>query len=141
MDVREIPEGESHRAAAALLELRPHLETPEDVVAKVDGQRPQGYRLAGSFAEGEDDAVCVAGFRVIDNLVSGRQLYVDDLVTRKAARSGGHGAAVLAWLEEEARRAGCATLELDSNVTRFNAHRFYFREGLVIAAHHFGRKL
>jgi GNAT superfamily N-acetyltransferase len=137
MDVREIGDGETCLALAALKELRPNVET----AAQVDALRPDGYRLAGSFEPGDEDAVCVAGFRITDNLANGRFLYVDDLVTREATRSGGHGAAVLAWLEEEARRTGCARLQLDSAVHRFAAHRFYHRHGLVIVAHHFDRAL
>jgi GNAT superfamily N-acetyltransferase len=137
MEVRELPEGETHLALNAIRELRPNVGS----AAEVDALRPGGYRLACSFQPGDEDAVCVAGFRITDNLANGRFLYVDDLVTRASARSGGHGAAVLAWLEEEARRAGCARLQLDSGVHRFDAHRFYHRHGLVIAAHHFDRAL
>lgn len=137
MTVREIEEGETHLALAALRELRTHVGE----VAEVDALRPDGYRIAASFDAGEEDAVCVAGFRVMTNLVSGRHLYVDDLVTRSDARSGGHGAAVIGWLEAEARRAGCRSLQLDSNVVRGDAHRFYFRHGLVVAAFHFGKRV
>ena len=137
MDVREISERETRLALPALKELRPNVAS----AAEVDALRPGGYRLAGSFDPGDEDAVCVAGFRITENIGNGRFLYVDDLVTRSAARSGGHGAAVLAWLEAEARSAGCARLQLDSGVHRFDAHRFYHRHGLVIAAHHFDRAL
>ena len=137
MTVREIEEGQTALALAALQELRPHVAG----VDEVDALRPGGYRLAGSFEDDGDDAVCVAGFRVTDNLVSGRHLYVDDLVTRENVRSGGHGAAVLEWLAGEARKAGCTSLQLDSNVKRSAAHRFYFRHGLVVEAFHFAKTL
>ena len=137
MDVRELPEGETHLALAVLTELRPGLTA----VSEVDALRPGGYRLAATFGDGGEEATGAAGFRIADNLVSGRHLYVDDLVTRESARSSGHGAALLAWLEDEARRAGCGSLQLDSNVTRGKAHRFYFRHGLAIAAYHFAKTL
>ena len=137
MTVRELPEGETHLALAALKELRPHIES----VDELDALRPEGYRFAGSFDAGEEEATGVAGFRVMANLVSGRFLYVEDLVTRERSRSAGHGAALLAWLEEEARSAGCRSLQLDSNVSRSAAHRFYFRHGLVISAYHFARRV
>src|SRR3954469_382525 len=105
-EIREIHEGDTLRAARALLELRPHRGTAEPLAALADGQRPAVYRLAGSFEPGEDEAAAVAGFRVQENLAWGRHLYVDDLVTRADRRGRGHGAALMRWLAKEACRAG-----------------------------------
>jgi GNAT superfamily N-acetyltransferase len=140
-EVRELPAGESHRAAAALRELRPQLGSPEALVARVDAQRVAGYRIVASFEPGDEEAAAVAGFRVGESLAWGRFAYVDDLVTRAALRGRGHADAVMAWVEDEARRQGCAQLHLDSGVgpDRVDAHRFYFRHGLVIASYHFAR--
>ncbi len=44
-EVRELETGESHRAALALLELRPHIGSADELVAQVDAQRAFGYRL------------------------------------------------------------------------------------------------
>ena len=71
-------------------------------------------------------------------LVYGRHVYVDDLVTDDDARSRGYGKAMLDWLKAEARRLGCARLQLDSGTQRKDAHAFYLREGLRIEAFHFG---
>jgi GNAT superfamily N-acetyltransferase len=142
-DVREIAGGETGLAAAALLELRPQYETVEAIVARVDELRDGGYRLAGSFEPGEEDAAAVAGFHVGEMLEWGRYVYVDDLVTRAALRGRGHAGAALAWVAEEGRREGCGQLHLDTGLgpERFDAHRFYFRQGLVITSHHFARRL
>jgi GNAT superfamily N-acetyltransferase len=142
-EVREILLGETQRVAAALLELRPQYETREAIVDRVDELRDGGYRVAGSFEPDEEDAAAVAGFRIGEMLAWGRYAYVDDLVTRAALRGRGHADAVLAWMEEEARREGCGQLHLDSGVgpDRADAHRFYFRHGLTISAHHFARRL
>jgi GNAT superfamily N-acetyltransferase len=64
-------------------------------------------------------------------------LYVDDLVTDETIRSKGYGKQLLDWLIAEARRTGCQTFELDSGVQRFDAHRFYLTNRMIIAAHHF----
>ncbi|HEX8054491.1 MAG TPA: GNAT family N-acetyltransferase [Thermoleophilaceae bacterium] len=142
-EAREIPAGESLLAAAALLELRPQYESAEAIARRVDEQRAEGYRLAASFEPGDEDAAAVAGFRLSHSLSWGRHVYVDDLVTRAALRGRGHADAVMAWVEEEARRQGCEQLHLDSGLglDRADAHRFYFRHGLVIASHHFTKRL
>jgi GNAT superfamily N-acetyltransferase len=104
-------------------------------VERIRLQQRGGYRLCYLAENGT--VRCVAGFRLIENLASGRVLYVDDLVTDSAARSSGLGRQLLDWLMNEARRAGCDTLELDSGVQRFEAHRFYLRHRMHIVSHHF----
>jgi len=140
-EIRELAAGETHRAAAALLELRPHHAPAGALVARADAQRAAGYRLVGAFDDGEDDAAAVGGFRLTENLAWGRHLYVDDLVTRRDRRGRGHGAALMRWLAAEARRAGCAELHLDSGVgaDRQDAHRLYFNCGMRINSYHFAR--
>jgi GNAT superfamily N-acetyltransferase len=140
-EIRELAEGDTHRAARALLELRPHHAPAAAVVAAADGQRPAGYRLVASFEDGEADAAAVAGFRITENLAWGRHLYVDDLSTRAERRGRGHGGVLMRWLAAEACRAGCAELHLDSGVgpDREDAHRLYFNSGLRIASYHFAR--
>lgn len=142
-DVRELHEGESHLAAAALLELRPRYETAERITRHIDEQRAGGYRVAASFEPGDAEAAAVAGFRIGTNLAWGRHVYVDDLVTRPKHRNQGHADAVMAFVEAEARAAGCGQLHLDSGLgpDRADAHRFYFRHGLTIVSHHFARGL
>jgi GNAT superfamily N-acetyltransferase len=142
-EARELLVGESHRAAVALLELRPRLESVERITSQIDAQRTVGYRIVASFEDGDEDAAAVAGFRIAHNLAWGRFAYVDDLVTRAGLRGRGHADAVMAWVEREAVRQGCGELHLDSGVgpDRADAHRFYFRHGMRIASYHFGRAL
>lgn len=122
------------RCYAVMAELRPHVPL-DGFVARVHRMQHDGFRLA--FLDEGGAIRAVAGFRILDQLVSGRVLYVDDLVTDSTARSSGHGAALLSWLEQRARSEGCEYLELDSGVHRAGAHRFYFRHSLSIIAYHF----
>lgn len=79
--------------------------------------------------------------RLGENLAWGRFLYVDDLVTLPERRSAGHGAALLRWLLEHARRAGRDELHLDSGIQREDAQRFYRREGLELSSYPFRRRI
>jgi GNAT superfamily N-acetyltransferase len=54
-------------------------------------------------------------------------------------RGSGLGAAMMGWAIEEARRRGCALVQLTSDKSRTDAHRFYQRLGFV--ASHEGMKL
>ena len=143
MEIHEIGPGEAAVAAAALLELRPHLGSAAAVAERAEAQRAAGYRIVVAVDPGEADAAAAAGFRIHENLAWGRHLYVDDLSTRAAARGRGHGAALMDWLVACAREEGCAELHLDSGVgpERESAHRLYFGSRLRIASYHFTRVL
>ena len=121
-----------------MFQLRPHLVAAE-FVHRIRRQITQGFQLA--FGTAQRKVVCVAGFRVHETLFGGLQLYVDDLVTDEAARSCGHGAAMFAWLVQQAKSNNCDVLALDSGVQRFDAHRFYLAMRMNIACHHFRLKL
>jgi len=94
-----------------------------------------------AFLETEDEVRAVAGYRVLESLFSGKFLYVDDLVTREADRSRGYGSQLFDWLVEQAREHGCESLELDSGVQRFDAHRFYLLKRMNISPYHFRIKV
>ena len=144
IEVREISESETDRAALAMLELRPLWQTAAALTEFIDNSlRPAGYRLVGVFEGDGPDAVAAAGFREVRALAWGHYLYVDDLSTLPAARRRGCGERLMDWLAEEAACLGCEALHLDSGVAadRAPAHRLYMRHKLRISAHHFERAI
>lgn len=126
------------RCFPVMAQLRPHL-VEAAFVARVRQMQHEGFHLA--WLEDAGTVRAVAGYRYYDKLFSGKNLYVDDLVTDSNERSRGHGGRLLTWLAEQARQHVCTQLELDSGVQRFDAHRFYFRERMNITAYHFVRSL
>lgn len=123
------------RCFEVMRELRTHLATSDEFIARVQQQRAEGYRLA--FLETEGAIRAVGGYRILELLFSGRTLYVDDLVTQGSDRSRGFGGRLFDWLVAEARREKCRAFTLDSGVQRFDAHRFYLMKRMQIASHHF----
>jgi GNAT superfamily N-acetyltransferase len=130
---------EIRRCFPVMHELRTHLVDEKEFVKRVQRQQKQGYQLA--FLESKGEIRAAAGYRFLESLFSGKNLYVDDLVTRDADRSRGYGGQLLDWLIEQARANNCETLELDSGVQRFDAHRFYFSKRMSISSYHFRIKL
>jgi len=125
------------RAESVHRQLRPQL--PPDYAARLVGVFTNGGRMA--LVVDDDNVVCVALWRLIENTAEGRRLYVDDLVSDENRRSSGAGKMMLDWLEVEARRLGCDVLALDSGVQRQRAHHFYFREGMHIPSFCFRKAL
>ena len=83
----------------------------------------------------------VAVYRIGENTFEGLHLYVDDLVTDERQRSRGVGRALMEHLQELAQAAGCEAYTLDSGTQRQQAHKFYFREGMVVTSFHFRKPL
>ncbi|GJJ05012.1 N-acetyltransferase GCN5 [Duganella rhizosphaerae] len=138
--LKDVETAEQLRACYPVMkELRPHLETEDDFVTRVTRMGGQGYRILAAWEDGE--VVALAGYRLEENLVYGRFLYVDDLVAGEKTRGQGWGARLLERLTVYADQAECAKLVLDTGLANARAQRFYFREGLMTGAMRFGKFL
>lgn len=125
------------RAETVHRQLRPKL--PADYRGKMARVFAGGGRMC--VAVRGERVVGVAVYRIHENTAEGRQMYVDDLITDEKNRSSGVGKALLDYLQGLARQAACENFTLDSGTWRHQAHKFYFREGLVAQAFHFGKPL
>ena len=126
---------ELHRCFPVRVQLRQHLSESQFVAQARRQSEREGFVVA--YAEDQGQIRAVAGFRVSECLAIGRFLYVDDLVTDEAHRSGGFGEALFDWIVAHAREQKCTAVSLDSGVQRESAHKFYVREGMSINAYHF----
>jgi GNAT superfamily N-acetyltransferase len=119
--------------------LRPHLADAAELVARVARQRVAGYRILAAWRD--DRPAALAGYREEENLIHGRFVYVDDLVTAESERSGGLGARLLDAVAAEGRRLGIERLVLDTALDNVLAHRFYYRQGMLARALRFSRQI
>lgn len=122
---------------AAMKQLRPHLQSESEFMERVTRQFAQGYRLLAAWQRGE--AIALAGYRLQENLISGKFLYVDDLVTVEQARGNKCGARLLNALTDIAEDSGCERFVLDTALSNALAQRFYFRQGLLTGAIRFSK--
>jgi GNAT superfamily N-acetyltransferase len=130
-ELREADDATSVAACYPLMrQLRPHLASAEEFVERWQRQRPESYRILAAW-DGERP-LALAGYRFQENLLRGRYLYVDDLVTSASERGGGYGARLIAHLAELARAQGCSALTLSAAMDNALGHRFYFRNGLLM---------
>ncbi|WP_233222856.1 GNAT family N-acetyltransferase [Chroococcidiopsis sp. CCALA 051] len=126
------------RCFPVMVQLRSHL-TEAEFVNRVQRQQQAGYFLV--YVEKNNSIKAVAGCRLMETLIDGQLLYIDDLITDTSERSQGYGSALIDWLIEYAKSQGCVSLQLDSGVQRAAAHKFYFRKGLTISSFRFKRSL
>jgi GNAT superfamily N-acetyltransferase len=92
----------------------------------------------------DDDGSLVGICTVYQDLHSvrfGYRAWVEDLAVDPQRRSEGIGKALLDGAKGWARERGATHLELDSALSRTDAHRFYEREGSEYKAYSFGWRL
>jgi GNAT superfamily N-acetyltransferase len=118
-------------------QLRPNL--PHKYVHKMQTIFAQGGRMC--VAVQSSAVVGAAVYRIYENTADGLHMYVDDLITDENQRSTGVGAKLMDHLQRIARAANCQKITLDSGTWRHDAHKFYFREGMVVTSFHFGKSL
>ena len=134
---RLVEKGWLKRAESVHRQLRTAL--PADYEGKMKRVFAGGARMCVAT---EGDAVRgVAVYRVNENTFEGLHLYVDDLVTDQRQRSRGVGRVLMEYLQNLARAASCEAATLDSGTQRTQAHKFYFREGMVVTSFHFRKPL
>jgi GNAT superfamily N-acetyltransferase len=92
-------------------------------------------------AEASDEVVGTLQLSVLPGLSrrGARRAQIEAVRVGPAYRGRGLGRALVGWAVEEARRRDCALVQLTSDQSRADAHRFYSRLGFV--ASHVGFKL
>lgn len=106
-----------------LKDLRPHLTLEKFIEIYHLAHANDHFRFAGIKMGKEWTALM--GFRILYDMVHGKHLYIDDLVTLPQHRSQGLGALLLEYAEAEAHRQNCSYLRLCTGVDNHGARRFY----------------
>ena len=111
----------------------------KDLSKIIAEQIKNGYKLA--YVLEDEQVICVAGFSILQKLSLGKHLYIDDFVTDKSVKSTDAGKALLDFLKIYAKQQDCRSIELDSLVQRYDAHKFYLSQDMQIVSHHFSFQL
>ena len=99
----------------------------DEYLARIEGARAEGYRLF-VLMEG-DEPHGLIGWRLVNDLASGRSLYVDDLIVDERKRGRNHGQTLIGFARKSALDENCLAIRLSSAMRRKRAHAFYDREG------------
>lgn len=138
-DIRELLHKEEWLAMYPLIkQLNPDLRKKE-FVALLSDMLATGYRCVGAYEDGR--LAGVMGFWVGTRFWCRKYIDIDNVVVDEKDRGRGIGKKLLAWIEQEGARIGCAMAVLDSYTTAHPAHRFYLREGYCILGYHIIKRL
>lgn len=132
-------EEEIRECFPVMAELRPHFANEDSFLKQVKRQmKNDKFQLVYL----EDEGVkAVGGIRIGEWLARGKYLEIEDLVTASDSRSKNYGGQLFDWIEDYARSENCREIKLVSHVTRYGAHKFYLRKGMIIDAHFFSKQL
>ncbi|HEY7042495.1 MAG TPA: GNAT family N-acetyltransferase [Nocardioidaceae bacterium] len=111
--------------AEDLSDLRPYAAALEEILAL-----PHSTVLVG---EVDGELVATAQVTWQRRLMYGASLVcqVESVRVTSTERNGGLGTELMQWIIDDARRRGCARIELTSNAKRVDARRFYERLGFT----------
>lgn len=124
---------------AVMQQLRPMLSDPQAFTRQIQRQRENGYRLLAARENGR--VLGLAGYRLTENLLYGRFIYVDDLVVDASLQRRRLGEQLLDQVRQQTRSLGYRYLVLDTGMHMALAQRFYFRQGLLPLGMHFSQDL
>lgn len=132
-------EGDCIASFPIMQQLRPHLTDASAFAAQIQRQRENGYHLLAAREHGQ--VIGLAGYRMTENTLYGRFIYVDDLVVDAALQRRRLGEQLLDRVRQRARAFGYRYLVLDTGMHMALAQRFYFRQGLLPLGMHFSEDL
>lgn len=125
--IQELLESDSLLKAFPIVQqLRPHLNETAYLNFLKDMQK-EGYRmfaLCDTVIDAEK-IIAVIGVIQLTNLAYGKHLWVHDLITDVSHRSKGYGEILLSFINNLAKKNGCAVVALSSGFQRIGAHKFY----------------
>lgn len=126
MIVECIEESQLRWAWPVMRQLRNNL-SEDEYLGRIASARTEGYQL---FALMEDsEPLGLIGWRLVNDLASGRSLYVDDLIVDDRKRSRNYGQRLIGFAKERALEQNCEAIRLWSGIQRVRAHALYQREG------------
>lgn len=120
-------------------ELRPHLALEDFLSIYKQANQADGYTVV--LVKENSRIVAMMGYRILFDLVRGKHVYIDDLVSTESMRSKGIGAELLQYAEQIAKQEGCETLRLCTGIENESGVRFYEKNGWKQRAFAYTKKI
>lgn len=117
------------RSFPVLKELRPHLNLSDFLFLYEQSHKNDGYEIVAIEEDGE--IIAVMGYRFLFDLVRGKHVYIDDLISTELARSKGLGAELLQYAENVAKESNTRSLRLCTGLDNERGMKLYENNGWV----------
>lgn len=97
------------------------------------------YTWFGLFANGE--LVGITGGWTTMRIYSGKQLEIDNVTIHEKHQSKGYGKILLEYIENWAVANDYLSIELNTYVSNYRSHKFYFNKDYKILGYHFQKSI
>ncbi|WP_262916797.1 GNAT family N-acetyltransferase [Aestuariivivens insulae] len=88
-----------------------------------------------------DKLIGVCGLWFCTRHYSGRSVEPDHVYIEEAYRGKGLGKQFFNWIYDYVSNKGYEAVELNTYVSNYDSHKFYYNEGFIILGYHFLKKL
>lgn len=99
----------------------------------------QNYECVGIYSDEKLIGIC--GLWFCTRHYSGKSVEPDHVYIDEDFRGQGLGKAFFKWIYEYTKSKGCESIELNTYVSNYDSHKFYYNEGFKILGYHFLKKL
>ena len=99
----------------------------------------QNYECAGIF-DG-DDLIGITGLWFCTRHYTGKSVELDHVYIKPEYRNQGLGKQFMDWITSYCTNKGCESVELNTYVSNYPSHKFYYNEGMEIWGYHFFKHL
>jgi hypothetical protein len=99
----------------------------------------QNYECAGIY--NNDKLIGISGLWFSTRHYAGKSVEADHVYIDDDYRGKGLGKAFFKWIYNYAKEKGCEATELNTYVSNYDSHKFYYNEGFKILGYHFLKKL
>lgn len=102
---------------------------------RVKAKKLLWYNMVGLY--NNKKLISLIWFRFYEYFSCGKFLIIDDFVTHEKYRGMGFGTMIFDRIIKYAKKNNCSEIQLDSNISRYRAHKFYMNMWMKISHHHF----
>lgn len=134
-----LDKGEIDRIVPLVEKLDDYKISLEELTERFSEMVKQNYECAVVVFNNEIVGVC--GLWFCTRHYAGKSVEVDHVFIEEAHRNKGLGKTFFKWIYNYVTQKGCKTVELNTYVSNYPSHKFYYNEGFEILGYHFLKKL
>lgn len=99
----------------------------------------QNYECVGVFSG--EKIIGVSGLWFFTRHYTGKCVELDHVYIDEAYRNHGLGKKLMKWINNYCKTKGCQSMELNTYVSNYPSHKFYYNEDMEIWGYHFFKHL
>ena len=139
ISIRPLDSKEIHSVIGLVYKLNNGRISEEILTDRFNEMVTQNYKCIGVYDN--KDLIGVCGLWFCTRHYAGKSVELDHVYIDEAYRNQGLGKKVMTWINDYVISKGCQSMELNTYVSNYPSHKFYYNEGMEIWGYHFFKRL